>query len=30
MHIDFLYLLEKETPVKRIAQLYGVSKNVAV
>lgn len=30
MHIDFLRQLEKEIPIKRVAQLYGMTENVAI
>ena len=30
VHIDFLRQLEKEIPIKRVAQLYGMTENVAI
>ena len=30
MHIDFLRQLEKEIPVKRVAQGYGMTENAAI
>ena len=30
MHIDFLRQLEKEIPIKRVAQGYGMTENAAI